>query len=73
MFQRNKPLDVFYQEINELTTSLNQKICLDSFYDGHEHAVMHFVEIITKNAFIDGLNEPMSSYTRNYKPTNLAS
>lgn len=71
MFQKNKSLDVFYQEINELTTSLNQKICLDPFYDGHVHAVMHFVEIITKNAFIDGLNEPMSSYTRNYKPTTL--
>lgn len=71
MSQGVKTLDEFYHEFNEISATLNQKISLDLAYEGSVPAVMHFVGEMTKNAFIDGLNEPISTYTRNYRPTNL--
>lgn len=71
MAQYEKSLDEFYHEFNELSASINQKILLDNNYEGHEGAVMHFVNGMLKDAFIDGLNEPISSYTRNYRPADM--
>ena len=71
MRQNEKSIDDFYQEITALNASISQKIYLDANYRSHEGAVMHFVSTLTMNSFIDGLNEPYSSYTRNYRPTTI--
>lgn len=70
--QGKKTLDVFYEEVNALDTHISIKIGQDENYANHQNAVMHFVRMLTKNSFIDGLNEPFSSYTRNYRPDTLS-
>lgn len=69
--QEKKSLDDFYNEVTSLNTDISQKVQQDQNYQGHHVAVMHFVEMLTRNAFIDGLNEPYSLYTRNYRPQSL--
>lgn len=69
--QGKKTLDIFYEEVNSLDTDISIKINQDPNYENHQNAVMHFVRMLTKNSFIDGLNEPYSSYTRNYRPDTL--
>lgn len=69
--QGRKSLDEFYNEVTSLNTDISQKVRQDQEYHGHHAAVMHFVEMLTRNAFIDGLNEPYSLYTRNYRPQTL--
>lgn len=69
--QKNKSVEDFYREIAELSANINQKIVLDQRYAGHVNAVMIFVSEITKNAFIDGLNEPYNLTVRGFRPNSL--
>lgn len=46
-------------------------MALDERYNGHVDAVMTFVSEITKNAFVDGLNEPFNLTVRGIGPTSL--
>lgn len=71
MKQKGKSVDQFYREVTELTANINQKIVLDERYQGHIDAVMIFVNEITKNAFIDGLNEPYNLTVRGFRPLSL--
>lgn len=70
--QGKKTLKNFYEEVCELNVDISQKIHQVPQYAGHQNAVMHFVEMLTRNAFIDGMNEPYSSYTRNYRPETIS-
>ena len=69
--QNKKSVDQFYREVNELSSNINQKIVLDQRYTGHVNAVMIFVNEITKNAFIDGLNNPYNLTVRSFRPNSL--
>lgn len=69
--QEKKSLEDFYNEVTSLNTDISQKVRQEATYNGHHVAVMHFVEMLTRNAFIDGLNHPYSLYTRNYRPETL--
>lgn len=71
MKQGQKSIDTFHKEVTELSANINQKILLDIRYDGHADAVMTFVREITKNAFIDGLNEPYNLTVRGSRPQTL--
>lgn len=70
--QGNKTLDTFYHEVTELQAKINQKINLEETYRGHTVAVSHFAASLMKEAFIDGLRNPYSAYTRNAHPRTLA-
>lgn len=69
--QKNKKVEDFYKEVQQLSASINQKVALDARYVGHVNAVMTFVGEITKNAFVDGLNEPFNLTVRGVRPTSL--
>jgi Retrotransposon gag protein len=69
--QENKTVEEYYKEISQLSANINQKIVLDPRYDNHVDAVMVFVNEITKNAFIDGLNEPYNLTVRGFRPESL--
>lgn len=70
--QGKKTLKNFYEEVCELNVDISQKVHQVPQYAGHQNAVMHFVQMLTRNAFIDGMNEPYSSYTRNYRPDTIS-
>lgn len=70
--QGKKSLNDFYEEVSSLDTDISIKVSNDVNYAAHQQAVMHFVRMLTRNSFIDGLNEPYSSYTRNYRPNTLS-
>lgn len=69
--QNNKTIDEFYQECVTIQSNINSKIRLDPTHAGHYDNIMMVMSNMIKDAFIDGLNEPYSSYTRNYRPTSL--
>lgn len=69
--QGQNSIDEFYNEVTHLQSLVGQRINLDSTYAGHSAAVIRFVCIIIMNSFIDGLIEPYSTYTRNYKPKTI--
>lgn len=69
--QKNKKVEEFYKEVQKLSASINQKIALDARYVGHVPAVMTFVSEITKNAFVDGLNDPFNLTVRGVRPASL--
>lgn len=71
MRQNTKTIDEFYQECSGLLADINSKISLDPESQGHVAPIMRIIGEQIKNAFIDGLNEPYSSYTRNYRPQTL--
>lgn len=69
--QGPKTIHDFYNESLCLLADINSNISLDPENEGHETSIMRIIERMIKDAFIDGLNEPISSYTRNCKPNNL--
>lgn len=69
--QKSKKMEEFYHEVSELQAKINQKINLVPQYQGHIPAVTHFASQLVKDAFIDGLNNPYSAYTRNSQPQTL--
>lgn len=50
---------------------INTKVSLDERNAGHVKPIMRMMGNMIKDAFVDGLNEPYSSYTRNYRPETL--
>lgn len=71
MRQKNNDVATFYRECSELVQNINQKIALDDRYENHVNAVMLFANDLIKNAFIDGLNDPVSGNVRSYRPESL--
>lgn len=69
--QDGKSVEEFYLEICSLTTDISQKLGLDPRFNQSAPAIMQFMQIITTNAFIDGLSEPLSSNTRASGTENL--
>lgn len=66
-----KGIDDFYNEAHTLMSDINAKVMLDEENEGHEDALIRFVGNLVRDGFIDGLNEPFGSYTRNARPANL--
>jgi hypothetical protein len=71
--QGNKTVEQFYTECSNLLADINAKITLDINNLGHEQAIMRVINRMTTDAFIDGLNQPYSSFTRNANPADLPS
>lgn len=71
--QRSKSLNEFYHEAESLYADINANIHLDPENRGHEAAIMRVIELIIRNAFIDGLNDNLANYTRSGRPTSLLS
>lgn len=69
--QGQKSLTDFYGEISALAADIHTKIQLDPENNGHVQAIMRILNILIRDSFIDGLNEPYSSYTRNFRPEDL--
>lgn len=71
MTQGTKSIDEFYEEVCTASADLSQKLHLDNYFKDHVTPVMKFIEILTTNAFIDGLNRPISGYVRSTSPSSL--
>lgn len=69
--QNEKSITEFYHECSELYADMNAKISLDNNNEGHVEPIMRMIGAMIRDAFVDGLNEPYSSYTRNYRPGTL--
>ena len=69
--QRNRSVEEFYEECNEILTDLNAKILLDPGLAPCSQAVIASYEALLINAYVDGLHEPISSLTRTSKPNTL--
>lgn len=69
--QANKSLEVYYHECTNLLTDITAKINLDPENAGHTDHILRYVRNMIKDAFIDGMNEPYSAYTRNFRPDTL--
>lgn len=69
--QKDKSLDDYYHEVEGLFADINANIHLDPDNTGHEAAIMRVLEVSIRNAFIDGLNENIGTYTRSGRPRDL--
>lgn len=69
--QKNRSVEDYYHEATTLLADITSKVALDEENDGHEEHIMAYVRVMVKDAFIDGLDEPYASYTRNYRPNTL--
>lgn len=69
--QGNKTLEEYYHESTNLLSDISAKINLDPTNAGHTEHIMRYVRNQIKNAFIDGLNEPYSSFARTCRPDTM--
>ena len=72
--QGNKTLDDFYKEVIQLTADMNQKIALDARYADVANGIataMTLIHDLTRNAFIDGLNQPFNLTVRGSRPQTI--
>lgn len=71
LHQGKKSLEVYYHECTNLLTDITAKIILDPQNDGHTEHILRYIRDMIKDAFVDGMAEPYSAYTRNFRPTTL--
>lgn len=69
--QAGKQIPEFYQECAGLLSNIHNKISLDPENEGHVGPIMRVMNIIVRDAFIDGLDPQYASYTRNFRPESL--
>jgi hypothetical protein len=69
--QKNKTVTEFYHECNQLTADINSKLNFTNEFVGHVPAVMQFVNIMIRNAYVDGLNGDARKHVRSYRPDTL--
>jgi hypothetical protein len=69
--QGKKTLNEYYDEVSELNADIGQKVAMDHRFEGHVQHVMLFVNDLTRNYFIDGLNYPYNLLVRSSRPNSL--
>lgn len=69
--QGSKSVENFYNEARGLLSAINAKVTLSHENDREAKAVMSHYEQILTHSFTDGLNEPLSGYTRVSGPKTL--
>lgn len=69
--QNGRSVEAFYNEANDLTAAINQKVSLDPRYAEATNEVMLFVRDMMTHAFMDGLNPPYNLTVRGMRPESL--
>lgn len=71
MRQKNLTVDEFYQEMCTAAADVSQKLGLHPVFGINARVIMEFMNSIIANAFVDGLNDPISGLVRSSRPETL--
>lgn len=71
MRQKNLTVDEFYADVSTACADVSQKLSLHPKFGPNAEVIMDFMNSIIANAFIDGLNEPISGLVRSSRPDSL--
>ena len=69
---RGESLESYYARIRELTTLVSSALVSEEEWAADANAYLRLYNRIALDVFIRGLGDPLSHFTKNYRPTSLA-